>query len=185
MRKLLLLLLVLITVCSCKIFDLRDSELPSEEAHWNDFASSWQLVLQNLHYAYQDSRNAINYGRIFSSNFRFLFAPQDITDFSTDQEWNLVQEQDMLLNLHAGYANIILSLENMETPDEISSNSAILYRSYELSATPRDPSREIVIARGKLEFYMTRQNGYWYINLWKDYRSSGERTWGLLKHENG
>lgn len=180
-----MLLLVLIALSSCNIFSLRDTEFPSEEAQWNDFTSSWQLVLQNLHYAYQDSRNAINYRRIFTNDFRFQFAQQDITDFSTDPEWTNLQEQDMLLNLHAGFSDISISLEALETSDEISSNSVILYRSYELTATPKDPNREIVIARGKLELYLTRQNGYWYVNLWKDYRSSGERTWGLLKHENG
>jgi hypothetical protein len=185
MRNIVFLLLAMLTLNACNIFELRDAEPPSEEARWNDITSSWQLLLDNLIYAYEDSRNAINYGRIFLSEYRFYFAQQDITDYSTDQTWTTVQEQDMLLNLHARYREISLNMQDMDAQDEISSTEVKLYRAYEITATPEDPDRDQVVAKGRLELHLRRVNGYWYIYSWKDYRSSGERTWGLLKHENG
>ena len=65
MRNIVFLLIAMLTLNACNIFELRDAEPPSEEARWNDITSSWQLLLDNLIYAYEDSRNAINYGRIF------------------------------------------------------------------------------------------------------------------------
>ena len=180
-----MLFLALIALSACNIFGLRDSEPPTEEAQWNNFANTWELALDNLYYAYEDSRNTINYGRIFLSDYIFYFAQQDITDYSTDSQWTSTQEQDMLLNLHARYKDIKLSLEPMSTPDEITSTEAKLSRVYELKAKLMDSSVENTIAQGRMELHYRRQNGYWYIYRWRDYRSSGERTWGLLKHENG
>lgn len=185
MRNICLLLAVLIALNACNIFDLRDAELPSEEARWNDFASSWQLVLENLYFSYEDSRNAINYGRLFHPDYRFIFAQQDIIDYSTDAQWVSSQEQDMLLNLHAGFHDIKILMEPLEAQDEISSNEARIYRSYEIEAVPASGTESELIAQGNLDLQLRKQNGYWYIYRWYDYRSSGERTWGLLKYENG
>ena len=184
MRRIALSLLVLITLFSCEIFDLRDSQLPTVEAEWNDFATNLELALQNLEYAYEDSRNAINYSRIFSPDFRFYFAPQDITDFSTDALWISTQEQDMLLNLHTRYSKIEVSLAPLSTADEISASEATIYRSYELIAKAVDTQEEDILVHGNLELHYRKQYGYWYIYRWYDYRSSEGQTWGKLKYEN-
>jgi hypothetical protein len=175
--------LALIALMSCEIFDLRDSQLPTEEAKWHDFATNLELALENLEFAYEDSRNAVNYTRIFFDGFRFHFAPQDITDFSTDAEWSSAEEQDMLLNLHTRYSKISVDLQALETPDEISSNAATLYRAYQLIAKPVQAEADILV-EGNLELHYRRQHGNWYLYRWYDYRSSEESTWGRLKHEN-
>ncbi|HCM15837.1 MAG: hypothetical protein WCY87_05870 [Candidatus Cloacimonadales bacterium] len=185
MRNILLPALALIALAACNIFGLRDSEPPSEEAEWNNFATTLDLALDNLRYAYEDPRNAINYGRIFLNDYVFYFAQQDITDYSTDAQWTSAQEQDMLLNLQANYKNISLHMEPMDTEDEIYPDEAKLSRSYEIKARNDNEDIESTIAQGRMELHYHRQNGYWYIYRWRDYRSSGERTWGLLKHENG
>ncbi|MCB5261836.1 MAG: hypothetical protein M0Q16_01385 [Candidatus Cloacimonetes bacterium] len=184
MRRIALSLLVLITLFSCEIFDLRDSQLPTVEAEWNDFATNLELALQNLEYAYEDSRNTINYSRIFSEGFRFYFAQADITDFSTDAQWNSTQEQDMLLNLHTRYSKIDLSFGALATADEISANEAKIYRSYQLTAKPVNSEEPSIQVLGNLELHYRKQYGYWYIYRWYDYRSSEGQTWGKLKYEN-
>ncbi|MDD2423220.1 MAG: hypothetical protein PHT37_01730 [Candidatus Cloacimonetes bacterium] len=187
MRKIALMLLVLITLTSCEIFDLRDSQPPTVEAEWNDFATNLELALQNLEYAYEDSRNTINYTRIFSPDFIFYFAPQDITDFSTDAQWTSVQEQDMLLNLHTRYRNIKVSLGPFTTADEISANEAKIYRSYMLTAEAVAAEEADIVEgdlKGNLELHYRRLNGYWYIYHWYDYRSGEGHSWGKLKYEN-
>jgi hypothetical protein len=184
MRNFALIFLALIALCSCEIFGLRDSQPPSEGAVWNDFATNWELTVQNLRLAYTDSRNTVSYSRIFAEDFRFHFAPQDITDFSTDTFWDRAQEQDMLLNLHSRYSKIELSYEALEISDEISADSAKIYRSYEMRLYPGDPEEEMLIASGNLELQLRKEYGYWYITYWYDYRSVSDRTWGRMKHEN-
>ena len=184
MKKIALMLLVLTTLFSCEIFDLRDSQLPTAEAEWNDFATNLGLALQNLEYAYEDARNTINYSRIFFPDFRFYFAPQDITDFSTDAYWSISEEQDMLLNLHTRYRKIDVNLEPLATADEISANEAKIYRSYQLTAKAVNTEEQDIVVQGNLELHYRKQHGYWYIYRWYDYRSADGHTWGRLKHEN-
>jgi hypothetical protein len=76
-------------------------------------------------------------------------------------------------------------MEPLEAQDEISSNEVRIYRSYEIEAVPASGTESELIAQGNLDLQLRKQNGYWYIYRWYDYRSSGERTWGLLKYENG
>lgn len=178
------MILALIALTSCDIFDLRDPQPPSEEAVWNDFATSWELTVQNLRLAYTDSRNTVNYSRIFADEYRFHFAPQDITDFSTDTFWERYQEQDMLLNLHSRYSKIELDLQSLEIDDEISADSAKIYRSYEMHLQPSAPEENELVVSGNMELQLRKEYGYWYITHWYDYRSVSDWTWGRLKHEN-
>lgn len=185
MRNIALLSLLLIVLSACNIFGLRDSEFPSEEAQWNNSATTLDLALNNLHLAYEDARNSINYERIFHSDYIFRFAEQDIADYGIEEPLNQANERDMILNLHARYKDIQVTLQDYASSDVISANEAKLYRVYELKATSTDSRQEQTIASGRMELHYLRQGGYWYIYRWDDYRSSSERTWGLLKHENG
>ena len=179
-----MILLALFALSSCELFQLRESNAPTEEAAWNDFATTLELATQNLEYSYEDSRNAVNYHRLFHENYRFYFAAQDVTDFATDSEWNSAQEQDMLINLHTRYSKMNVTLSPMVTADEISLNEAKLYRSYSLTVKPSSGS-DVQLASGNLELHYKRLYGYWYLYRWYDYRSGPMSTWGILKHENG
>jgi hypothetical protein len=184
MRKIVIVLLALCALSACELFELRDSKPPTEGALWNDPASEVELALENLEYTYEDSRNAVNYGRLFQEDYRFYFAAQDITDYSTDSEWNRNQEQDMLLNLHSRYNSIKIELDSLQTLDEIGANDAKVYRSYTIKASPNDSSATLDLAMGNLELHYRRLYGRWYIYRWYDYRSGTQATWGLMKHEN-
>lgn len=187
MRDIITILLALIALTGCDLFKLREpSEPDPKAAPWNEPASTVGLALQNLEYAYEDSRNAVNYRGIFHENFRFYFATQDVTDFSTPAEWNRNQEQDMLFNLHRRYDSINIDFAPLETPDELGANEAKIYRSYTIKAKTFSSPRVIDLAQGHTELHYLRAYDRWYLYKWKDYRSgSGSvSTWGRLKYEN-
>lgn len=184
MKKIAIVLLALFALSACELFELRDSHPPTEDAAWNDPAATIPLALQNLEYAYEDSRNTVNYNRIFTEDFRFYFAAQDITDYSTDSEWNRNQEQDMLLNLHSRYNSVKIELEALSTADEIGSQEAKIYRSYSIQARELHSDALVEIGVGNLELHYRSLYGRWYIYRWYDYRSGAANTWGWLKHEN-
>ncbi|MCB5267722.1 MAG: hypothetical protein PHU99_02555 [Candidatus Cloacimonetes bacterium] len=181
----LIILMALFALSACELFELRDSDPPTEGAPWNDPASEVELALQNLEYTYEDSRNAVNYSRLFQEDYSFYFAAQDITDYSTDSQWNRNQEQDMLLNLHSRYSSITIQLDSLHTSDEISANEAKIYRNYTVKARPIDSTNTIDLAMGNMELHYRRLYGRWYIYKWYDYRSGNQPTWGLMKYENG
>lgn len=174
----LILLITLLGLSSCDLFRLRESMPPSAEARWHDFATTVDMTLENLSFAYMDSRNMINYSTIFTQDFSFYFAPQDVTDFSTPASWTTSDEQDMLLILHSRISDIKLEFMLTDSSDEIGASSARLYRSYELT------SPQGILAKGNMELHMRKLYGYWYLDKWYDYRLGNERSWGLLKHEN-
>lgn len=180
-------MLMLIALSGCELFTLREPSQPSDAAAWNEPASTVELALQNLLYAYQDSRNSVNYSRIFHENYQFYFATQDITDFSTPAQWERQQEQDMLFNLHGRYDSIKIDFQPLDTPDEQGANEAKLYRAYNIKAKTQTSAREIDLAEGHTELHFLRAYDRWYLYKWKDYRSSSAgnaRTWGRLKYEN-
>lgn len=185
MRNILILLLAVFLLNACNLFTVRDADPPGSPAPWNDFATTWQLALQNLEYCYEDNRNAVRYTGILRPEFRFYFAPQDISDFSVPNSWTRAEEQDMLQLLHTRYRNIDVELSAVDQADVISSSTAILYRQYELSGILRSGNgNRLSLASGKLELHYRLEYGYWYIDKWYDYRGTTGSTWGKLKHEN-
>ncbi len=185
MRNIAWLLLVALLLSGCDLFTVRDADPPGTPAPWNDFATTWQLALQNLEYCYEDSRNAVRYTGIFRQDYRFHFAAQDVSDFSITPTWDRSQEQDMIQLLHIRYKDIAVELQPMEQQDIISSAEAILYRQYALSGVLRNGSEgRTTLASGNLELHYRLEYGYWYIDKWYDYRGSAGSTWGKLKHDN-
>ncbi len=181
MRNIVILLALLLT--GCDLFRLRDSEPPAKPAPWNDYATNWDLCLENLEYCFEDGRNAVKYAGLFAEDFSFSFATQDVNDFGLSPVWNTAQEQDMLLNLHSQTDSIAITLNTLESqPDEISSDQARIYRSYELLRHPPGGT-EPVLYRGNLEILFKKSGGYWYISKWYDYRAYSNPTWGKLKYD--
>ena len=183
MRNLLyipLLALLLLAVASCEIFGIRDSEYPSAPPLWNNSTSTWEQALQNLGYCYTDSRNVVKYSSIFTSNYRFYFAAQDIVDYNLPSVWEKANEQDMLLNLHSLSSKITLALEPLPgSPDEVLASEARIFRSYQLGIKTSSGTTNY---SGSLELQLRRESGYWYIYRWYDYRSGNEASWGRLKY---
>lgn len=184
MRKIVLALLALILLGSCDLFQVRESEPPGEPPPWNDYAYDLEQALQNLGYCYTDSRNKIHYSGLFTDNYLFHFAPQDVSDYSYEPTWTSAQEQDMIQLFHDNYTEVELDSLKIDADDQIGENEARFYSNYTLRGSPSSNAKSIIIANGNMELHFRRIGGYWYIEHWYDYRSSSGTTWGVLKHEN-
>ncbi|MEF3694495.1 MAG: hypothetical protein V3576_04015 [Candidatus Cloacimonadota bacterium] len=175
-----LVLLLLLALAACEIFGIRDSEYPSAPPLWNNSTSTWEQVVQNLGYCYTDSRNVVKYSSLFTSNYRFYFAAQDIVDFNLPSAWEKADEQDMLLNLHSLSSKITLALEPLPgSPDEILASEARIFRIYQLSLKTASGTSYY---NGSMELQLRRESGYWYLYRWYDYRTANESSWGRLKY---
>lgn len=183
MRCCALLLMGLLLLGGCGLFEVRDSEPPTKPPLWNDIPTTWELCMQNLQYCYEDERNVVKYSGIFSPEYRFYFSAQDINDFGINLDWLRPQEQDMLLILHSQCDSLNLALELLPGQgDEITSNLAKIYRKYTLDVYRNGnpfPTQHI----GNLELHFRKENGYWYVWKWYDYRSYTAPTWGKLKYD--
>ena len=185
MRNILVALMALLLLGACDLFKVRESELPGEPPLWNDYAYEAEHLLANLGYCYMDSRNKIHYSGLFTADYVFYFAPQDISDYSIEPTWDRNMEQDMIQLLHSRYTGIVLDSLKIDEDDQISENEAKIYSQYTLRGNPRDEgSKSVILAHGNLELHLRRVGGYWYIEKWYDYRGSTGTTWGKLKHDN-
>ncbi|MEN6444583.1 MAG: hypothetical protein ABFC98_00895 [Candidatus Cloacimonas sp.] len=185
MERIAFILLLTLLLCSCDLFTVRDSEHPGAETPWIDFTTDCDSVLLNLEYCYEYAQNAVHYAGIFTSDYVFHFAPQDISDYSIESTWTRVQEQDMIQVFHNRYKEIQVSLETMDTQDQLESTQAKIYRQYQITGTLRSQGKErLTLASGNLELHLKKEYGYWYIKQWYDYRGSNGSTWGKLKYEN-
>ena len=185
MEKIAFILLLALLLCGCDLFTVRDAEHPGAETPWIDFATECDSVLLNLEYSYAYVQNAVRYTGIFTPDYVFHFAPQDISDFSIEQTWTRVQEQDMIQVLHNRYKGMQVTLELVETQDQIESTQAKIYRQYLITGILRSQGKErLTLAGCNLELHLRKEYGYWYIYRWYDYRSSNSPTWGKLKYEN-
>jgi hypothetical protein len=180
---------LLIFLCGCDIFSLRQAEEPDKPPLWHNFYYTPELALQNLVYGYEDERNLAKYNDLFTSNFRFYFAPQDINDYNIDITWTRDVESDMLYNLHNLADSIIVDF--MEPipgqDDDLQSTPVKLYRQYSLRVI-RNNKVEMTY-EGKMEIQMLQESGFWRITRWYDYRSDNpdnptpQPSWGKLKYD--
>lgn len=187
MRDIAVILLILILLSGCDLFKVRDSDPPGAAPPWIDFANEWDSTLLNLEYVYEDYRNAIKYSGLFSTDYVFHFAPQDISDFSMPNTWTRTLEQDMIQLLHNRYEQIQVELTDISGSDQIGASEVKIYRAYLLTGIQRTKAPSFVrqtLASGNLELQLRKTGGFWYIYKWYDYRSDGNITWGRLKYEN-
>lgn len=185
MRNIALLLVLMLALSGCDLFRLRDSEPPVEQAPWNSYPTNWDLCLQNLEYCHEDSRNAAKYSGLFTPDFSFRFAAQDVNDYDLPVSWNTTQEQDMLLNLFSQYPDLngaVVTLTPVAAqPDDSGSNEAKIYRQYELTGFPSVAGTQGNY-KGNLEIHLRKSGAYWYISRWFDYRTFANPTWGRMKY---
>lgn len=183
----LILIALALTSLSCGIFKPRESNDPENPVPWVSYAIKKEQVLENLIYSYNFPENIFKYSEIFTPDFTFSFATQDISEHGTPVELNVEQEAEMLVNLqkYLGSVGSKIKLDSLVTienqADQINSNSATLYRRYYLSLEGRTTK----IYQGKAEFYLIQnaETSLWRIQQWKDYRTISNQTWGLLKNE--
>lgn len=143
--------------------------------------------MENLEYSYNYSENSLKYIDIFTLDFSFQFAPQDITEHGTPAELNVNQEREMLFNLHKTFTayNTPITIDTLvaldDQNDSPDSSPSIIYRRYHITVGGSNPQ----VYQGKAEFELIRmsESGLWRIKSWKDFRSTSNQTWGKLKNE--
>ena len=176
--------LLLLLLCGCDLFKVREAEKPVKPPLWNSFYTTWQLSLQNLEYSYEDERNVVKYSEIFTSNFRFYFAQQDINDYGINLTWTRDNERDMLYNLDNWADSIRVDFSEIpDQHDDIDVNVVRLYRNYNLTVWRQGRAQQYA---GKMDVQMRLDNGFWRIESWYDYRVSTTPqlpTWGKLKYD--
>ncbi len=179
-----ILITVSIIISSCGIFEPRDNEEPEQPAPWVSNPVNAEQILTNLQYSYNYSQNATNYNAIFTSDYTFHFSNQDILEHGTPETMNKLEEMDMLINLHKNLSGsndeVVLSFYEIDSEsDQINSDTAVLYRSYEIQVTSNG---QTTTYSGKAEFHLI-STGRWFISQWYDFRSDSNKTWGKLKYE--
>lgn len=177
-------ILLLVILCGCDIFSLREAEKPDKPPLWNSFYTTWQLALQNLEYGYEDKRNVVKYSELFMPDFRFYFSQQDINDYNISNAWSRDNERDMLYSLNNWADSIRIELQAIpEQQDDIQSTPIRIYRQYYVVAKHNLETRTY---KGKMELQMVQDNGFWRIIKWYDYRTESTPilpSWGKLKYD--
>lgn len=170
---------LLILLLSCNLFDTRDAEEPEGKVNWNLFPITPFQTLENLDYAYNFNENIDRYGSILSDEFEFHFDSQDIQDYNLPPYWGKLMETEMRSLLDK---DISLDMQqNEESEDIIQSESAVLYRDYQLILTRLSGTSFFA---GSMTLYLQRENdGFWRIYRWEDFRTDNDVTWGRLKYE--
>jgi len=184
MKWYIIILGLALLVGSCDIFTVREAAPPDKPPEWSSFYITPDSTLKNIRYSYIDARNVVKYSELFLSNYRFYFAAQDINDYGISTIWDRDAERDMLYRLHNWAANITLNLETIpDQQDDIQSNEARIYRAYTITVQHSGTTRTY---SGKMELLMRRDNGFWRILNWYDYRlgtNPPALTWGKLKYD--
>ncbi|MFA7056035.1 MAG: hypothetical protein WC155_00560 [Candidatus Cloacimonadales bacterium] len=178
---------IALLVISCGVFKPRDSEDPEKPVPWNSYPITREQIMENLEHSYNYSENTFKYAEIFTTDFSFQFASQDITEHGTPSALNIEQEQEMLVLLHKSitaynqkiHIDSLVAIENQN--DSITSNSATLYRRYHISVG--DKNTQVYQGKAEFELIFVPEVGQWRIKIWKDFRSTTNQTWGKLKNE--
>lgn len=190
LNRILLALLVLFLL-SCGLFEPRDNEEPEDPAAWIDYPINRDHVLLNLQYSYIYPENQNKYKEIFTSDFIFEFTSQDVSEHSTPSQINFQEEASIIFNMHKilGDYNEKVKIDSLEAiadqDDIIDTASATLFRNYYIEVTDIDSNDLLRTYRGKAQFDLVQdpETSLWKINHWKDYRTTTNQTWGLLKNE--
>lgn len=183
--KIFIIIFVLFLV-GCNIFEPRKSEAPDTIAEWNAFTTTADKCLENLLFAFNHKENIYQYGNILSEGFTFYFDTQDINDFTLPVQWGKEKEIDMLINLYQQGNNtqeVLLSVRKIDgQSDTYQSNNASIYRQYELNIAQSTTVLSTNFS-GKFMLYLEKGNdGLWKIHDWYDYRDQSEWTWGRMKN---
>jgi len=183
-----ILIIGIIVICGCGLFDSRSVEPPSEPRSTYLQPTSPDIVITNLNFAIAE-KNLDNYLRCFTdSNFsqrRFRYFPDAISlsSYPVFQTWSLTNERNYYSNLISftntnSSSNLFLS----NTTFNSGIDSAIVDSDYILIF---DHNKQNVakIAKGKLRFIMgVDSRSLWSVHGWYDFiNQNNDTTWSVIK----
>ena len=183
-----ILIIGIIVICGCGLFDSRSVEPPSEPRSTYLQPTSPDIVITNLNFAIAE-KNLDNYLRCFTdSNFsqrRFRYFPDAISlsSYPMFQTWSLTNERNYYSNLISftntnSSSNLFLS----NTTFNSGIDSAIVDSDYILIF---DHNKQNVakISKGKLRFIMgVDSRSLWSVHGWYDFiNQNNDTTWSVIK----
>jgi hypothetical protein len=198
-KKSLTIALVAAATLSCSFFEPRDPEDPDPggDIVWQQPYAP-QTVIVNLENAMEGRSIGITMA-CCDSAYVFIADGADTTEFGGSfnfSDWTYDVEQNTLMNIYNfvqgsglpddSLVSVIMNLVP-ELPDPVApSDSATLWRDYEIVAAGSDYADWDGPARGRVKFTMVEDiYGLWSIRRWNDYRPddyTGEYfTWGVAK----
>lgn len=185
--KNIIILLGLLLLTACDIFETRDAEDPEESRSNYTTPSEPEILIQNLIYSFSD-KDADNYVKSFTdpafSNKVFFFLPTSSAlqtwsnlwiDWNVDKEFqyfqNLVTAAPEDLPVTLSFTNEIYS----PLGDSLNYTSEYFISVPQLNAEPLN-------YRGNIKFGMVRDmRDTWAIYFWQDNAISESQSWSDLK----
>ena len=193
-NKICVIILLLVTLTGCDIFNPREAEEPLLPQQWNEFFTSWKLTLENLEYAFEDKRNKDNYLQILTSDFQFEMDDNDALALGLQKPytWLRSAEIELLVNMHSNLSVSdsvwVIEVGTIDS-NEISTDEVEVDIQYEIEKRkgPHDPNAHIEDPDfvGEATLIFIEVSGYWELKRWYDIRKDGATnpTWGILKYE--
>jgi len=185
--KYLLIILNLVLLSGCDIFNAREAEAPTQPRSNNQQAVTPEILIDNLINALKD-KDAANYINCFSdtsfSNKKFVFSASSGASSlfpALSSDWGLQNEQQYFNNVKAKVpeqAQIILTFSKATQSPQ--GYSLIFTAEYVLNVphTDNDPT----VYQGDLIFSMGRDSrSVWTVYFWQDNKSTALPTWSELK----
>lgn len=186
------LLLGVIWLCSCVIFDVRDAEQPTGGAGEIQIQRTPQAVISNIKSSLFSS-DPINYEETLSDEFIFVPDAGDIAEFDIYYpgvltQWGKQVEAAVVKSLLARLIGEPVGLEYDQQSIEIleeTDSTYVVKANYEIVVCwlgqPWDKYHGTCILSIRLE-----SDGLWRVRRWEDYRRSvppekSKGTWGILK----
>lgn len=198
-RTIVSLTLCMAAMTSCSFFEPREPEDPDPggDITWQQPYAP-QTVVLNLENA-MEGRSISMTMACCDSSYVFIADGADTTEFGGSfdfSDWTYEVEQNTLMNVYNSVQgsglpddSLVSVIMNMvpELPDPVApSDSATLWRDYEIVAAGSSFAGWGSPARGRVEFTMVEDiYGLWSIRRWNDYRPDGytgeHYTWGVAK----
>lgn len=180
-------LLALLALVSCDVFEPRESDPPAETAEWNPFPVSPQMALDNLRYVWIFTQNSTRYGELLTDDFVFYADQQDVVEYGVLGEWDRETETLLLTQYHgvsefSGDEEFFTAVAGED--DVIDNDDATLVRDYSFSVLHSDETTPATYS-GRLALQLERgEDSLWRIASWTDNRKDDETvTWGRMKDE--
>lgn len=190
--KYLVLILSLMFLVSCDIFNTRDAAEPDEGRSDYLTASEPGILIQNLMNSFSD-KDVVNYKNSFVKGFSdkvFSFLPSGtalLTYSNIWPTWDLDSEAEYFNNLNIAAPDdlpvrLTLSL-SLESFGIILGDSLKYTSEYSINVPQKNSDARNY--QGNLEFSMTRDSrSVWVIYFWKDNAVGNNFSWSDLKGES-
>jgi hypothetical protein len=187
MKKFLTILVIIIGLNGCDLFQVRDAEQPEQPRDNYQLATTPQILINNLISSLAD-KSVENYLACFAdssfSNKRFTFFPSAgaVSQYPFFNEWSLQQEMQyfnrMKTSIRTDYP-ITLTINNVS---QSSYGDSLIYTAAYSLNVPHDDVGMSANYQGDLRFSMSVDSRLvWTIYFWQDTKGGNSPSWSELK----